>query len=314
MMSLNSKIFVSGAESLVGSSLIKQLKARGYSQIIETAEPQYDSAEAVAQFFAIEQPEYVFVLGGKCGGISMNQKQPAELIYDNITIATNIIHQAHKHKVKKLLYLASACVYPKLSPQPMAIGSLMSGPLEVTNEAYATAKITGMTLCRAYRQQYNDNFIAVIPANIFGPGDDFDPDNAHVIAALLARLYAAKQQNADEIMIWGSGNPRREFVYVDDIADGCIFLMQHYNDLIPINLGGGVDISIRELAILIKDIVGYQGNLKFDTSKPDGMPLKSLDAAPLLAMGWKPQFLFEPALKLTLEWYIAQHSTIHQSQ
>lgn len=311
MMLINSKIFISGADSLVGISLIKQLKSQGYTHIIETAEPRYENAEDVARFFAIEKPEYVFVLGGKCGGISMNQKQPAELIYDNITIATNVIHQAHQHNVKKLLYLASACVYPKLSPQPMSIGSLMSGPLEVTNEAYATAKIAGMALCRAYRQQYKDNFISAIPANIFGPGDDFDPDNAHVIAALLARLHAAKQQNTDEIMIWGSGSPRREFVYVDDIADGCIFLMQHYDDLLPINIGGGVDISIRELAILIKDIVGYQGNLKFDITKPDGMPLKSLDAAPLLAMGWQPQFLFEPALKLTYDWYIKQHITAH---
>lgn len=311
MMLMNSKIFISGADSLVGISLIKQLKSQGYTHIIETAEPRYENAEDVVRFFAIEKPEYVFVLGGKCGGISMNQKQPAELIYDNITIATNVIHQAHQHNVKKLLYLASACVYPKLSPQPMAIDSLMSGPLEVTNEAYATAKIAGMALCRAYRQQYKDNFISAIPANIFGPGDDFDPDNAHVIAALLARLHAAKQQNTNEIMIWGSGSPRREFVYVDDIADGCIFLMQHYDDLLPMNIGGGVDISIRELTILIKDIVGYQGNLKFDITKPDGMPLKSLDAAPLLAMGWQPQFLFEPALKLTYDWYIKQHITAH---
>lgn len=311
MMLMNSKIFISGADSLVGISLIKQLKSQGYTHIIETAEPRYENAEDVVRFFAIEKPEYVFVLGGKCGGISMNQKQPAELIYDNITIATNVIHQAHQHNVKKLLYLASACVYPKLSPQPMAIDSLMSGPLEVTNEAYATAKIAGMALCRAYRQQYKDNFISAIPANIFGPSDDFDPDNAHVIAALLARLHAAKQQNTNEIMIWGSGSPRREFVYVDDIADGCIFLMQHYDDLLPMNIGGGVDISIRELAILIKDIVGYQGNLKFDITKPDGMPLKSLDAAPLLAMGWQPQFLFEPALKLTYDWYIKQHITAH---
>ena len=311
MMLMNSKIFISGADSLVGISLIKQLKSQGYTHIIETAEPRYENAEDVVRFFAIEKPEYVFVLGGKCGGISMNQKQPAELIYDNITIATNVIHQAHQHNVKKLLYLASACVYPKLSPQPMAIGSLMSGPLEVTNEAYATAKMAGIALCRAYRQQYKDNFISAIPANIFGPGDDFDPDNAHVIAALLARLHAAKQQNTNEIMIWGSGSPRREFVYVDDIADGCIFLMQHYDDLLPMNIGGGVDISIRELAILIKDIVGYQGNLKFDITKPDGMPLKSLDAAPLLAMGWQPQFLFEPALKLTYDWYIKQHITAH---
>jgi GDP-L-fucose synthase len=310
-MLMNSKIFISGADSLVGISLIKQLKSQGYTHIIETAEPRYENAEDVVRFFAIEKPEYVFVLGGKCGGISMNQKQPAELIYDNITIATNVIHQAHQHNVKKLLYLASACVYPKLSPQPMAIDSLMSGPLEVTNEAYATAKIAGMALCRAYRQQYKDNFISAIPANIFGPSDDFDPDNAHVIAALLARLHAAKQQNTNEIMIWGSGSPRREFVYVDDIADGCIFLMQHYDDLLPMNIGGGVDISIRELAILIKDIVGYQGNLKFDITKPDGMPLKSLDAAPLLAMGWQPQFLFEPALKLTYDWYIKQHITAH---
>jgi GDP-L-fucose synthase len=306
MIPNHSKIFVSGSDSLVGRSIIRQLKSIGYANLIESSEPVYEDASAVAHFFSKHKPEYIFVVGGKCGGIHMNQKQPAELLFDNLVTATNVIHQAHLFNVKKLIYLASACVYPKLSPQPMAIGSLMSGPLEITNEAYATAKISGMTLCRAYRQQYNDHFITAIPANIFGPGDDFDPENAHVIGALLARLYQAKQQNQEEVVIWGSGSPRREFVYVDDIADACIFLMNYYDDPLPINIGGGTDISIGELAQLIARVVGFNGKLIFDTSKPDGMPLKSLDASPLFALGWRPKFSFLSALKQTFHWYSTQ--------
>jgi GDP-L-fucose synthase len=287
-MEKNSRLFVAGGETLIGGALLRQLQRHGYQHVIDDQTPPLDLTDAnqVADFFARHSPEYVFLAAGKSGGIEANRHYPAELMLDNLLVECHLIHNAYQHGVKKLLYLASSCTYPKLCPQPMRIESLLTGPLEPTNEAYAVAKIAGIKLCEAYRQQYGANFIVGIPANAFGPDDDFSLDNSHVIPALLRKMHEAKTQSADQVEIWGTGAPRREFIFADDLAEACIFVMQHYDGAEPINLGGGEDVSIRELADLALKVVGYQGWLHFDTSKPDGMPLKALDASRLREMGW----------------------------
>ncbi len=241
---------------------------------------------------------------GKSGGILPNQRYPADLMLDNLLVECNVIRVACQHRVKKLLYLASSCCYPRHCPQPMRVESLLTGSLEPTNEAYAVAKIAGIKLCQAYRQQYGANFIIGIPANAFGPGDDFSPEDSHVIAALIRKMHEAKRKDAPTVDIWGTGTPRREFIFADDLADACLFVMQEYDGTEPINLGGGTDLSIGELAQLTKEVVGYEGELHFDTSRPDGMPLKVLDSSPLMAMGWKPETSFEKALSATFEVFV----------
>jgi GDP-L-fucose synthase len=300
-MDKNSRLFVAGGETLIGCALLRQLQRHGYQQVIDDQNPPLDLTDAtqVADFFARHSPEYVFLAAGKSGGIEANRHYPAELMLDNLLVECHLIHNAYQHGVKKLLYLASSCTYPKLSPQPMRVESLLTGPLEPTNEAYAVAKIAGIKLCEAYRQQYGANFIVGIPANAFGPDDDFSLDNSHVIPALLRKMHEAKAQSADQVEIWGTGAPRREFIFADDLAEACIFVMQHYAGAEPINLGGGEDVSIRELADLALKVVGYQGRLHFDTSKPDGMPLKALDASRLLGMGWAPATSLKAGLEAT---------------
>jgi GDP-L-fucose synthase len=300
-MDKNSRIFVAGGETLIGCALLRQLQRHGYQQVTDDQNPPLNLTDAnhVADFFARHSPEYVFLAAGKSGGIEANRHYPAELMLDNLLVECHLIHNAYQHGVKKLLYLASSCTYPKLCPQPMRIESLLTGPLEPTNEAYAVAKIAGIKLCEAYRQQYGANFIVGIPANAFGPEDDFSLDNSHVIPALLRKMHEAKARSADQVEIWGTGAPRREFIFADDLAEACIFVMQHYNGAEPINLGGGEDVSIRELADLALKVVGYQGQLYFDTSKPDGMPLKALDASRLLEMGWAPTTSLQAGLEAT---------------
>ncbi|HXG51079.1 MAG TPA: GDP-L-fucose synthase [candidate division Zixibacteria bacterium] len=300
-----SKIYVAGGDTLVGASLLAELERRGYRRIVNRSVPEPDLADPAEtdEFFRTTLPELVFVAAGKSGGIEANRKYPASLMADNLLVATNVIRAAHRHGVRKLLYLASSCVYPRLCPQPMEVGSLMTGPLEPTNEAYAAAKLAGLILCRAYRVEHGVNFVTLIPANPFGPGDDFSLEGSHVIAALMRRMHAAKIRGESTVRVWGSGRPRREFIFARDLADACIFVMQRYEDDEPINVGVGSDLSIAELAELVRETVGYRGRLEFDPGQPDGMPAKLLDSSRLRAMGWRPQTPLKTALAETYEWF-----------
>jgi GDP-L-fucose synthase len=300
------RVYVAGGQTLAGAAILRQLRSQGYSNIIglDNGEPALTDVVAVNDFFSLYQPDYVFLAAGKSGGIEANRKYPAELMLDNLLIECNIIGSAHRFGVKKLLYLASSCCYPKHSPQPMRVESLLTGPLEPTNEAYAVAKIAGIKLCQAYRQQHAANFIVAIPANAFGPGDDFSPENSHVIAGLIRRMHEAKVQSLPLVEIWGTGTPQREFIFANDLGDACLFLMIGYNGAEPINIGGGTALSIRELALLIKGVVGYSGELRYLSSRPDGMPFKALDSRKLLEMGWKPATPFPAALHGTYQAFL----------
>ena len=305
-MEKQAKVFVAGGATLIGAAFLHQLDQQGYTNVVGRPgeEPDLTDAPQVEAFFAKAKPEYIFLVAGKSGGIAANQKYPAELMLDNLLVASHVIHSAYCHKIKKLLYLASSCSYPKHCSQPMQVEALLTGPLEPTSEAYAVAKIAGIKLCQAYRQQYGANFISGIPANIFGPGDDFSLENSHVIGALICKMHEAKALGTESVEIWGTGVPRREFIFVDDLADACICVMQEYSGLEPINIGSGIDLSIGELAELIKEVVGYSGELHFDTSKPDGMPVKVLDSSLLRALGWHPKTSFRSALSKTYEWFL----------
>ncbi len=305
-MNKQSKIYVAGGETLIGTAILHQLELQGYINIVGKPgqEPDLTNATQVQDFFGKTKPDYVFIAAGRSGGIAANQKYPAELMLDNLLVATHVMQSAHQHGVKKLLYLASSCSYPKHTAQPMQVESILTGPLEETNEAYAVAKIAGIKLCQAYQQQYGAAFLSGIPANNFGPGDDFSLEDSHVIGALIRKMYAAKISGAESVEVWGTGSARREFIYGDDLADACLFVMREYNGSNPINIGGGEDVSIKELAELIKEVVGYSGKLHFDISKPDGMPLKALDSSQLKKMGWQPKTSFQAGLAATYEWFL----------
>ena len=305
-MEKHAKIYVAGGKTLIGAAILRELERQGYTDIVGRPgeEPELTDAAQVDAFFAQTAPDYVFLAAGKSVGIGANQKYPAELMLDNLLVECYVIHSAYRHGVKKLFYLASSCCYPKHCSQPMSVESLMTGLLEPTNEAYAVAKIVGIKLCQAYRQQYGVNFIVGIPANAFGPGDDFSLEDSHVIAALIRKMHEAKELDLESVDIWGTGTPRREFIFADDLADACIFVMREYNDSKLINIGSGSDLSIRELAELIKEVVAYPGKLRFDTSKPDGMPLKVLDSSKLSGMGWQPKTPFRSALSVTYDWFL----------
>jgi len=305
-MEKDARIYVVGGETLVGGALLRQLERRGYGNVVGPPgrEPELTDGAQVEAFFDQASPDYVFLAAGKSGGIRANQAHPAELMLDNLLVSSHVIHNAYRHGVKKLLYLASSCCYPRQCPQPMRVEYLMTGPLEPTNEAYAVAKISGMRLCQAYRQQYGADFIVGIPANPFGPGEDFDPDDSHVIPALIRKMHEAKGLGVESVEIWGTGTPRRDFIFADDLADACILVMDEYEGPEPINLGTGLDLSIAELATIIKDVVGYPGELRFDASKPDGMPIKVLDWSRLREMGWQPRTPFRGALTATYEWFL----------
>ena len=307
-MEKNSKIYVAGGQTLIGAAILHELKRQEYSNIVGRPgeEPDLTDALQVESFLKNERPGYVFLVAGKSGGIEANQKYPAELMIDNLLIECNVIKSSHKYGVKKLLYLASSCSYPKHCSQPMQVESLLTGQLEPTNEAYAVAKIAGIKLCQSYNQQYSTNFVSGIPANAFGPGDDFSLENSHVIAALMRKMHEAKIQGLKSVEIWGTGTPRREFIFVDDLANACIFVLNHYDGQTPINLGSGRDLSIAELAGRVKEVVAFQGQLLFDESKPDGMPVKLLDTKKLNGLGWKPMWSFEEALKRTYSWFVTQ--------
>ncbi|HEY7426272.1 MAG TPA: GDP-L-fucose synthase, partial [Gemmataceae bacterium] len=281
-------------------------RAAGYTRLISEppGEPELTCSRQVKEFFAAERPEYVFLAAGASGGIHANHAYPATLMRDNLLSATHIIHTAHRYGVAKLLYLASSCSYPRLAPQPMRVEALMTGPLEPTNEAYAMAKLAGLKLCQAYRQQYGSPFVTAIPANAFGPHDDFSAQDSHVIPGLIRKFHEARCRGQAEVRVWGSGQPRREFIYARDLADACLFVMNNYDDAEPINLGGGTDLSIAETARVIADVVGYHGRLFFDATHPDGMPLKGLDSEPLKELGWRPSTTFRAALAETYDWFL----------
>jgi GDP-L-fucose synthase len=304
-MEKDAAIYVAGHKGLVGSAILRKLKAEGYSNVITREFKELDLRHQIAvdDFFKSEQPEYVFLAAAKVGGIMANSTYPVDFLRDNLLIQANIIEAAHKYGAKKLLFLGSSCIYPKLAPQPIKEEYLLTGELEPTNEPYAIAKIAGIKLCQAYNRQYQTNFISVMPANLYGPGDNFDLERSHVMAALIRKFHEAKINGTAQVVVWGSGKPFREFLHVDDLADVCLFLMNNYNSSEIINIGTGKDLSIAELAHLIKDTVGYQGEVVFDTSKPDGTPRKLLDVSKLFAMGWKPRITLKEGITATYNWY-----------
>lgn len=306
-MAKNSKIYVAGHTGLVGSSIVRCLKKYGYKKIITRTHDELDLTNQidVYNFFLVEKPEYVIIAAAKVGGIKANYTNPAQFIYDNLMIETNIIKAAHDIGVKKLLFLGSTCIYPKDSPQPIKEESLLTGPLEKTNEAYAIAKIAGIKLCSTFKQQYNDNFISCMPTNLYGSNDNFDYETSHVLPAMIRKIHDAKKNKEPKVILWGSGTPLREFLHVDDLADACIFLMNNYNDIQHINVGSGEEISIRNLAFLIKDIVGYDGNIVFDKNMPDGVARKLSDITKINQLGWKSKISLKEGVIETYKWFLS---------
>ena len=297
-MDKNAKIYVAGHRGLVGSAILRALEKQGFTNLVTKTSSELDlrNYQQTADFFAEEKPEYVFLAAAKVGGIQANNTYRAEFLYDNMMIQNNVIHQAYVNNVKKLLFLGSSCIYPKMAPQPLKEDSLLTGTLEPTNEPYAIAKIAGIKMCDAYRSQYNSNFISAMPTNMYGPNDNYDLNNSHVLPALLRKFHEAKEQNLPEVTVWGTGKPLREFLHSDDLAKACIFLMQNYDDFGHVNVGIGEDISIKDLALLIKKIVGYEGNLVWDTSKPDGTPRKLMDVTKINNLGWKAEIGLEEGI------------------
>lgn len=288
-MELNAKIYVAGHRGMVGSAVVRRLQKAGYQNIVYRTSKELDlrNTEAVNSFFAEEKPDYVILAAAKVGGIMANNTFRADFLLENLQIQNNVIHASHEQSVKKLLFLGSSCIYPKMAPQPIKEEYLLTGPLEATNEPYALAKIAGLKLCEAYRDQHGSNFISAMPTNLYGPGDNYDLNNSHVLPALLRKFHEAKENNAPEVEVWGTGTPRREFLHVDDLADACLHLMLHYDGKEPVNVGTGEDLTIRELVELVRDTVGYKGTVRFNTDKPDGTPRKLLDVSKLAEAGWR---------------------------
>ena len=303
-MQSNSKIFVAGSNGMVGSAIIRELEKNGYHNILKKSSKELDlrNQQAVLSLFELEKPEYVFLAAAKVGGIFANNEYPADFLYDNLMIQNNVIHAAHIFKVKKLLFLGSSCIYPKFAQQPIKEEYLLTGVLEPTNEAYAIAKIAGVELCKFYKKQYGCNFISAMPTNLYGINDNFDLQNSHVLPALLRKFIEAKQSNAQNVTIWGSGTPMREFLFVDDLANACLFLMNAYNDFETINIGTGEDVTIKELAETIQKTVGFEGKLVFDATKPDGTPRKLLDVSKINNLGWKHKVNLQQGIEKTLDW------------
>ena len=306
MMSKNSKIFIAGRNGLVGSSIEKKFKEKGYHNIIGLSSKELDLKNqiAVQEYFKLEKPQYVVLAAAKVGGIRANIEHPAEFLYDNLMIQNNIIDSAYKSGVKKLLFLGSSCIYPRLSPQPMKEDYLLDGKLEPTNEGYAIAKIAGLKLCEMYNKQYGTEFISVMPCNIYGIGDNFDPNNSHVVAGLIRKFHEAKVNNSPFVDVWGTGGARRELLFNEDLAEACVYLFENYSGNDFLNIGVGEDVSIKELAYLVKDIIGYTGDIKFDISKPDGMPQKLLDVEKIHSLGWKHKVSLKDVIKRTYEWFL----------
>ncbi len=295
------KIYVAGHRGMVGSAIWRALEAKGYTHLIGASSKELDlrSQAEVEAFFEREKPAVVVLAAAKVGGIMANNIYRADFLYDNLAIQNNVIHSAWKNEVKKLLFLGSSCIYPKMAEQPLKEESLLSGFLEPTNEPYAIAKIAGIKMCESYRRQYGCNFISAMPTNLYGPNDNYDLNNSHVLPALIRKMHEAKVQQKSEVEIWGTGSPLREFLHVDDLAAACVFLLEQYNEELFVNVGFGSDVSIRDLAFLVKKIVGFDGDLQFDTSKPDGTPKKLMDSRRINAMGWKPQITLEAGISAT---------------
>ncbi len=302
-MEKNAKIYVAGHRGMVGSAIIRRLSAAGYNNIVFASSKEVDlrNQQAVQNFFAREKPNYVFLAAAKVGGIYANNTYRAEFLYDNLMIQNNIIDASHKNEVTKLMFLGSSCIYPKMAPQPLKEDYLLSGVLEPTNEPYAIAKIAGIKLCDAYRSQYACNYISVMPTNLYGPNDNYDLNNSHVLPALIRKFHTAKKENSPSVEVWGSGTPLREFLHVDDLADACFYLMMHYNEQGLVNIGTGTDLSIKDLALLVKKTIGYEGELTWDASKPDGTPRKLMDVGKLHNLGWKHKIELAEGIKSVYE-------------
>jgi len=307
-MHQQSKIYVAGHRGMVGSAICRNLESRGFKNIIKRTSQELDlrNQHAVQDFFAFEKPDYVFLAAAKVGGIHANNTYRAEFLYDNLMMETNIIHAARIHRVTKLMFLGSSCIYPKMADQPLKEAYLLNGYLEATNEPYAIAKIAGIKLCEAYRAQYGSNFISVMPTNLYGYGDNYDLQNSHVLPALLRKFHEAKVNIAPTVEVWGSGTPKREFLFADDLADACVHLMQNYDGAEIVNIGTGEDISIKELAETIKDLTGFEGEIVWNTSQPDGTPRKLLDVTRLHSLGWKHSTILQEGLQKTYASYITQ--------
>jgi GDP-L-fucose synthase len=307
-MQVDKKIYVAGHRGMVGGAIFNNLHKKGFKNIVTRTSVELDLRDqtAVNSFFAIERPDYVFLAAAKVGGIQANNTFRADFLYDNLLIEANIIHAAAQNSVNKLLFLGSSCIYPKLAPQPLKEEYILTGALESTNEPYAIAKIAGIKLCEAYRDQYGCNFISVMPTNLYGKGDNYDLNNSHVLPALLRKMHEAKITNSKEVVIWGSGTPKREFLFADDLAEACAFLMENYNDKELVNIGTGHDLSVSALASTIQRIVGFEGNLVFDASKPDGTPRKLMDVSKLHALGWKHTTELEEGIRLAYQDFLAR--------
>ena len=305
-MEKGSSIYIPNHEAMIGSAVLRRLKAEGYKRVITKTPSELDliDQKSVFEFFKQEKPEYVVLTSIRIGGILANNRYPAEFIYQNIQSQSNVIHAAWQAGVKKLLYLGSSCMYPRECPQPIKEDYLFTGKLEPTSEPYAVAKIAGLTMCRSYSRQYGSNFISAIPADLYGPGDDFNPETSHFFPALLKRIHEAKVENRSEIVVWGSGSPRRECLYIDDLADAVIFLLQEYEGPEVINIGSGRDFSIKELVLLLTNVIGVKSEIKFDNSKPDGMPRKLLDISKIEKLGWSPNINIEMGIKKSYQWYL----------
>jgi GDP-L-fucose synthase len=304
-MQLNARIYVAGHRGLVGSAIVRRLAREGFSRLLTIDRREVDLRDqlAVEKWFADEEPEYVFLAAGTVGGILANSTRPAEFIYDNLMIHANVVHASYVCGVKKLLYLGSSCIYPRLCPQPIREEYLLTGPLEPTNESYAMAKISGIKLCQAYRRQYGCDFISAMPTNLYGPQDNFDLQSSHVLPALIRKFHDAKVAGQSAVTIWGTGTPRREFLHVDDLADACLFLMRHYEGDQHINVGTGQDLSIRELAEMVREVIYPRAELRLDSSKPDGMPRKLLDVSRLHELGWRHRIELRDGIAGTYEWF-----------
>lgn len=304
------KVYVAGHSGLVGSAIIRALRRYGFSNVVTRSRSDLDlrDRETVRRMFDAERPEYVYLAAAKVGGIQANANYPVDFLEDNLYIELNVISAAHAFGVKKLLFLGSSCIYPRLAPQPIREQYLLTGALEPTNEPYAIAKIAGVELVQAYRRQYGAHFISVMPTNLYGPGDNFDLETSHVLPALIRKMHEAKVRGDRTVTVWGTGTPRREFLHVDDLAEACVFLMDHYDDSVPINVGTGDDVSILQLAELVRDVVGFHGEIVFDSSKPDGTPRKLLDVSRITSLGWKPTISLRQGIEMTYRWYLSHVS------
>jgi GDP-L-fucose synthase len=314
-MKFTEKIYVAGHRGMAGSAIIRKLKEGGYENIVVVGSDKLDlrNQQDTADFFSIERPDYVFLAAAKVGGIVANNTYRAQFIYDNLAIETNVIQSSRQNEVKKLLFLGSSCIYPKLAPQPIREEYLLTGMLEPTNEFYAIAKIAGIKLCQAYRDQYGSDFISVMPTNLYGIGDNYHAENSHVLPALIRKFHEAKEQKKETVTIWGSGNPYREFLYADDLAEACLFLMNNYSGREPVNTGTGKDLSISALAGIIKKITGFEGSVLYDTSKPDGTPKKLLDVSKIHTMGWKHRTELEEGIRLSYADFLSRQSSLSYS-